>query len=74
MVSVTNLDTGGTQVYSLNSRDAVIAAYGRSQRDGNTWTYASKYGPMVRYGRSGKTVSCGQFCAMLGQDDRDADA
>jgi hypothetical protein len=43
---VRNVDTGEQRSYTLDPRQAVIAAYAQSLGDWNTWDYA-RYAPMV---------------------------
>lgn len=64
-VLVVNLATLEERIYSSNltPEQAVIAAYAQSQGDFNTWEYESKYGDKVI--RGNKTVSCGDWCALL---------
>lgn len=64
MTRVLNLDTGQEQWFSIFAQQAVIAAYEQSRGNHNTWTYPHEH-PQLRFGPSGRTVSCGSFCAML---------
>ena len=65
LTRVVNLSTGDESFYTLPAPEAVMCAYGAGQHNGNTWTYAEKYSHLVKYGASGKTVSCGDYSAML---------
>ena len=61
MVTVTNLDTFETAVYSCTPEEAVIAAHAQDKKDWNTWDYAERYGHLVY--RAGSHVTCGIFTA-----------
>ena len=66
VTTVKNLDNGTEQVYTIPAAQAVIAAFEQSHNNWNTWDYKSPDDhPALNYGVSGKTVSCGSFCAML---------
>ncbi|MHC4072770.1 MAG: hypothetical protein ACYTGS_12190, partial [Planctomycetota bacterium] len=57
------------QVYTIPPAQAVIAAYEQARANWNTWDYkAPADHPRLRYGASGKTVFCDQFCAMLDKE------
>jgi len=58
---VMNLATGKKQVYSCNSRQAVIAAHAQSHNDWNTWQYEGRYGHLVESGQH--VVLCGDWSA-----------
>jgi len=45
--------------FSLEPREAVIAAHAQSLGDFETWNYEEKYGDQVLYGAA--TVICGNF-------------
>ena len=70
MTRVLNLDTGKAQHFSISPHQAVIAAFEQSKGNWNTWTYPTP-GTKSQLGPSGRTVSCGSFCAML--HDRQSD-
>ena len=62
MTTVTNLSTGETMVYSLSPEKAVVCAFEQETRkNNNTWEYDFT---KARISASGKTVSCGDWCAM----------
>lgn len=62
-IRVLNLATQETLVYQgIGPERAVIAAYAQSRRDFNTWDYA-KYAPLLVRGQ--RTISCGDWCALL---------
>ena len=46
--TVVNLDTDEEIVYTIEPREAVIAAYAQSQGDWNTWDYEVNYGHLVK--------------------------
>lgn len=60
---VYNLDKAQwTTSYYLPPEDAVLCAYYHSRGDMNWWHYDRS---LIKYGKSGKTVFCGEFSAML---------
>ena len=74
MTRVLNLDTGVTLNYSIPPQQAVVAAFEQARGNWNTWAYPANHSKL-RFGPSGKTVSCGPFCAMLqgAHDDTHSD-
>lgn len=65
MTAVLNLATGTYQHYTdLDPVSSVIAAYRQSLKDWNTWMYDPATTHAI-IGPSGRTVSCGDFAAML---------
>ena len=60
---VFNLDTAQWErTYFLPPDQAVLCAYYQSRGDMNWWQYDRS---LIQYGKSGKTVFCGNFSAML---------
>ena len=65
MTLVTNLITNDVYGYCLPPQEAVMCAFGAGQNNSNTWTYDKLYSHLIEYGASGKTVSCGDYIAVL---------
>ena len=62
MTRVLNLATGKSQWFSLPPIQAVVCAYRQDRHDWNTWAY--DFTQFV-LGKSGRTVFCGDFGALL---------
>ena len=63
--NVFNLNTGNYFPYDLPPAEAVNAAYEQfTKKNMNTWTYPNA-ADVVSYGPSNKTVSRGDFCAII---------
>ncbi len=54
-------DTDDVTVYSLATREAVLARYAQSHNDYNTWDYATRYGHLPVKTEHG--WACGDFWA-----------
>lgn len=49
---VTDMRTGGTLTFvGVTPREALVAAHGHRERNGNTWTHKALYDHMVEEGR-----------------------
>lgn len=60
--TVLELGTNRKFFYTLPPEQAVVCAqYQYGENNGNSWTYDFT---RVQQGRSGKTVFCGDYCAM----------
>jgi hypothetical protein len=64
MIRVLNLATGQSTYYDerLTPEKAVVNAEHQSRRDMNWWSYDYS---VVQYGKSGRTVFCGDFAAHI---------
>ena len=64
MIKVVNLTTDEEQFYSdsLTIKMAVVCAYEHDKENHNTWDYRED---KARLSNSGKTVSCGDWCAVV---------
>lgn len=60
-VTVMELSTANTQIFTCTPREAVISAYAHARHDGNTWQYADHYGHLVT--ETDLCVTCGDFSA-----------
>jgi len=47
MITVTNLATMQELNFTCGNRQALLSAYALEHKDGNSWDYEKKYGPMV---------------------------
>ena len=64
MIRVVNLSTNEEQFYDdcLTVKMAVVCAFEHSNGNHNTWTYQENKAVLSD---SGKTVSCGDWCALV---------
>lgn len=62
MTRVINLKTGGETYYTITPEKAVVCAYNQSRGNYNSFSYDFS---IAKKSASGKTVSCGDFAAML---------
>lgn len=60
-VTVLQLSTGDTQIFTCTPREAVLSAYAHARRDGSTWDYEKRYGHLVT--ETDLVVTCGDFSA-----------
>ena len=61
MTVVMNLSTREKQLFTSAPVDAVMAAHGAEQKDGNTWQYRQRYADLVLVGAH--VVTCGDWSA-----------
>ena len=62
-ITVMDANTGNLIYYvGIDPAAAVVAAFEHNKGNRNTWTYDKK---KARISKSGKTVSCGDFVALL---------
>lgn len=63
MVKVMDLSTGETILFfGISPEKAVVCAFEQSKHNHNTWDYDYS---QAKISDSGKTVSCGDFCAII---------
>ncbi len=66
VIKVINLSTGEEQTYmDISPRMAVTCAFEHARGNDNTWTYDWRD---TVVSRSGKTVSRGDWCAMMDEE------
>ena len=64
MSEVFNLRTGEERSYSVSPEKAVVNAFYQEHNQNNTWEYDYS---IVKYSDSHKTVSCGDWAALVNQ-------
>ncbi len=68
-VTVLNLSTGDYQIYTCDSRTAVLSAYAQSLGNWNTWEYERLYGHLLLEGEH--SWNCGDFSALKTKGEND---